>query len=355
VKTENGQPLSPGQILRRRFARHRLAVWGLRLLVVFYLVALFADLISPYHYETQDRDRFFHPPTGLGWTGLGPVVCVYKSGEGAYQYVAEEGRSAPLRWWVEGDEYRFLGLVKTRRHLFGTGDPDAPFYPLGTDQYGRCVFSRLLYGSRISLSIGLVGILISFTIALVVGGLAGYFGGWMDGVTMRGAEFVMSMPTLYLIIALRVTFPPDMSSTEVYLRIIAILSLVGWAGTARVIRGMGLSLRERQYVLAARALGCGPLRVVFRHLLPGTFSYVIVAATLMVPYYILGEVVLSYLAVGIQEPQASWGRMLVAAQDPEHMRRFPWLLAPGAAIFATVLAFNFVGDGLRDAADTRTV
>lgn len=355
MKATGEKPLSPGEILRRRFARHRLAVWGLRLLAVFYLVALFADFIAPHHFETQDRDRFFYPPTRLGLDGIRPVVRAYESGEGAYQYVLSTEGAAPLRWFVEGDEYRFLGLVKTRRHLFGTGDRKTPVYPLGTDQYGRCVFSRLLYGSRISLSIGLVGIFISFAIALIIGGLAGYFGGWVDGVTMRGAEFVMSIPTLYLIIALRVTFPPDMSSTEVYLRIIAILSLVGWAGTARVIRGMGLSLRERQYVLAARSLGAGSARVIFRHLLPGTFSYVIVAATLMVPYYILGEVVLSYLAVGIQEPQASWGTMLVAAQDPEHIRRFPWLLAPGAAIFATVLAFNFVGDGLRDAADTRTV
>ena len=349
------QPLSPGQIFRRRFARHRLAVGGLPLLAVFYLVALFADFVAPHHYETQDRDRFFHPPTRVGFAGVRPVAYAYAAGEKAYQYVADRAGAAPLRFFVTGDEYRFLGLVKTRRHFVGTGNRDVPFYPLGTDQYGRCVFSRLLYGARISLSIGLVGILISFTIALIIGGLAGYFGGWTDSVTMRGAEFVMSIPTLYLIIALRVTFPPEMSSTEVYLRIIAILSLVGWAGTARVIRGMGLSLRERQYVLAARSLGAGPARVIFRHLLPGTFSYVIVAATLMVPYYILGEVVLSYLAVGIQEPQASWGTMLVAAQDPEAMRQFPWLLAPAAAIFATVLAFNFVGDGLRDAADTRTV
>jgi len=355
VKGTSEQPLSPGQIFRRRFARHRLAVWGLRLLAVFYFVALFADFIAPHHYETQDRDRFFHPPTRIGFAGMRPAVRAYEAGEGAYKYLVRAEGAAPLRLFVTGDEYRFLGLIKTRRHLFGTGKADVPCYPLGTDQYGRCVFSRLLYGSRISLSIGLVGIAISFTIALIIGGLAGYFGGWVDGFTMRSAEFVMSIPTLYLIIALRVTFPPEMSSTEVYLRIIAILSLVGWAGTARVIRGMGLSLRERQYVLAARSLGASSTRVIFRHLLPGTFSYVIVAATLMVPYYILGEVVLSYLAVGIQEPQASWGTMLVAAQDPEAMRKFPWLLAPGAAIFATVLAFNFVGDGLRDAADTRTV
>ena len=162
-------------------------------------------------------------------------------------------------------------------------------------------------------------------------------------------------PTLYLIIALRGTFPPGMSSAEIYGMIIIILSLIGWAGMARVIRGMALSLREQQFVLAARSMGATPARIILRHILPGTFSYVIVAATLSVPYYILGEVVLSYLGVGIQEPSASWGNMLTATQNTEYLRSYPWLLAPGAAIFVTVLAFNFLGDGLRDAADTKSL
>jgi peptide/nickel transport system permease protein len=171
---------------------------------------------------------------------------------------------------------------------------------------------------------------------------------------MRVCELIMSVPSLYLIIALRNTFPSNISSAQAYAMIIAILSFIGWASMARVVRGMALSLRERQFVLAARALGATPWRIITRHILPSTFSYVIVAATLSVPYYILGEVVLSYLAVGIQEPQASWGNMLTAAQNTEHLRNYPWLLAPGAAIFITVLAFNFLGDGLRDAADTKT-
>jgi peptide/nickel transport system permease protein len=171
---------------------------------------------------------------------------------------------------------------------------------------------------------------------------------------MRLCELIMSIPALYLIISLRATFPPGLSSVQVYALIVAILSFIGWASMARVIRGMALSLRERQFVLAARALGATPWRVITRHILPSTFSYVIVAATLSVPYYILGEVVLSYLGVGIQEPDASWGNMLTAAQNTEYLRNYPWLLAPGAAIFITVLAFNFLGDGLRDAADTKT-
>ena len=190
---------------------------------------------------------------------------------------------------------------------------------------------------------------------MIIGGISGYFAGATDTVIMRLCELIMSIPALYLIISLRATFPPSMSSSQIYAMIIIILSFIGWASMARVIRGMTLSLREQQFVLAARSLGQSNLKIIVRHILPNTFSYVIVAATLSVPYYILGEVVLSFLGVGIQEPSASWGLMLNAAQNTEYMKNYPWLLAPGAAIFVTVLAFNFLGDGLRDAADTKSL
>jgi peptide/nickel transport system permease protein len=189
---------------------------------------------------------------------------------------------------------------------------------------------------------------------MLVGGISGYFGGVTDNAIMRVCELIMSIPALYLIMAMRATFPPDISSTQAYLLMIVILAFVRWASAARVIRGMSLSLRERQFVLAARSLGQSTIKIVVKHVLPGTFSYAIVAATLSVPYYILGEVILSFLTVGIQEPDASWGNMLTAAQNAEYLRSYPWLLAPGAAIFVTVLAFNFLGDGLRDALDTKS-
>jgi peptide/nickel transport system permease protein len=345
--------LSPGQMFWRRLQRRRTATVGGLILIVLYLLALFAGFAAPYHYERQDRERFFHRPTALRWQGLGPAVQGYRAGQGSFKYEPVPGDVKRIHFFVRGEKYRWLGLVPSTLHLFGTGDTNYPVYLMGTDQFGRDIFSRLLYASQISLSIGLIGIALTFTLGTIIGGLAGYFGGWTDDVTMRICELIMSVPGLYLIMALRATFPAKISSTEAYLLIVAILSFIRWAGTARVIRGMALSLRERQFVLAARALGLTSWQVVRRHVLPSTFSYLVVAATLSVPYYILGEVVLSFLTVGIQEPEASWGNMLSAAQNTEYLRSYPWLLAPGAAIFITVLAFNFLGDGLRDAADVR--
>ncbi len=353
---------SPTRIFWRQLRKSPLAVAGGLLLLLFYLLAALAPFVAPYTQEEMDRARYFHPPHELHWvdhTGrfhLIPRVRTTRLADPrAFRYDEIVTEEHPLRFFVRGDAYSLLGVIPTNRHLFGVDAPGR-VYLFGTDSFGRDQFSRLLYGAQISLTVGIVGIAISFALGLLLGGISGYFGGWVDTVIMRFSELLLSIPSLYLIIALRAVFPIDLPSQQVYLGIVAILAFIGWAGLARVIRGLVLSIRRNEFVTAAEALGVSRLRIIVRHILPNTWSFVIVAATVSIPGYILGEVVLSFLGVGVQEPSASWGNMLNQARSIRALTSFPWLLyVPGAAIFLTVMAFNFLGDGLRDALDPRRV
>lgn len=346
-------------------------MFGGILLVVLYLGAAFGTFIAPRDYQERDYDHTNYPPTlprffdekghfharpfVYGMTETDPMRNLYKF---------DLSRKYPIRLLVRGFSYKLWWVIPTNWHLFGV-DPGGFIAPLGTDSSGNDVFSRVLEGSKISLSIGLVGITISVIIGMFMGAIAGYFGGILDGLIMRLVEFLLSIPWLYLIIALRAFFQTKgifgiggetPSSSEMYLIIIVILSLIGWASQARVIRGMVLSLKEQEYVLAERAMGASTFRILSRHILPNTLSFVIINVTIAIPGYILGEVALSYLSVGIQPPQVSWGLLLEAAQSPDTMRNYPWLLlSPAVAIFLTVMAFNFLGDGLRDALDPKHV
>ena len=355
-------PQSPGVVFWTQMKKSPLAIAGGAVLAFFYLLALFAPFVAPYPQEEMDRAKYFHPPQALHWFradggfSLRPFIREMRLIDvGSFEYQEDPSSELPVRFFVRGYEYRLFGVIPSNLHLYGV-DPPGRFFLFGSDSFGRDVVSRLLYGAQISLTVGIVGIAISFTLGMLLGGIAGYFGGLADTIIMRVTELLLSIPSLYLIIALRAVFPIDLPSRQVYLGIVAILAFIGWAGLARVIRGLVLSMRRSDYVTAAEALGFSRLRVIARHVLPNTMSYVIVAATLSIPGYILGEVVLSFLGVGVQEPSASWGNMLNQARSIRALTTFPWLLlVPGMAIFMTVMAFNFLGDGLRDALDPRRV
>ncbi len=355
-------PQSPGVVFWTQMKKSPLAIAGGIVLTGFYLLALLAPFVAPYPQEEMDRSKYFHPPQALHWVradgsfSLRPFVRdMVLVDVGSFEYAEDPSSERPLRFFVPGYRYELLGVIPSVVHLYGV-DPPGRVLLFGSDSFGRDVLSRLLFGAQISLTVGIVGIAISFTLGMLLGGIAGYFGGFVDTVIMRVTELLLSIPSLYLIIALRAVFPMDLPSRQVYLGIVAILAFIGWAGLARVIRGLVLSMRKSDYVTAAEALGFSRLRVIARHVLPNTMSYVIVAATLSIPGYILGEVVLSFLGVGVQEPSASWGNMLNQARSIRALTTFPWLLlVPGTAIFMTVMAFNFLGDGLRDALDPRRV
>jgi peptide/nickel transport system permease protein len=353
----DGVALSPSRLFWRQLRRSPLAIAGGALLVLLYGMALFAPFLAPYAESDLDRERFFHPPTPLhvrDAEGHWRPPFVYGSTGGADQsYAVDTTHRYALKLFVRGAPWRLFGFVRGDLHLYGVAGPGRIFI-LGADEAGRDVWTRLLFGSQISLTVGVVGILISFTLGLLLGGMSGYYGGWIDTLIMRGSELLLSIPGLYLIVALRGVFPLDLPSQQTYLAIVGILAFIGWASLARVIRGMVLSLRQAEYVLAAEAMGASSLRVIVRHILPNTLSFTLVAATVAVPGYILGEVFLSFLGVGVQPPASSWGNMLNAARSQRVLTSFPWmLLAPGGAIFLTVMAFNFFGDGLRDALDPR--
>ncbi len=341
--------------LLREVCRRPLGIASLVTLVALYLGALLAGFIAVRPVNQQDLEHTYHPPTRITWHDGGLAVQVYRvvdrSGP-AYEPVPGEYRR--LHLFAPGFDYKLLGLLPLQRHLLQPADTDTVFYPLGSDSTGRCVFSRLVYGSRVSLTIGLIGITITMALGLLVGGLSGYFGGKIDFFAMRGVEFLMAVPSLYLLLALRSVLAPRFSSDQMFIVIVIILSLIGWAGAARVLRGMSLSIRRTQFVLAAECMGQGPLGILRLHILPNLASYLLVAATLSIPGYILGEAALSFLGLGIAEPASSWGLMLSQAQNIKiFMLNFWWLLTPGLAIFVTVIAFNLLGDVLRDVVDPR--
>lgn len=345
------------QLWKDKFARVALVLLG-----VIYFALLFADFIAPYTKDFSDRTMAYVPPSKIFTIDENgkfskPYTYNYKrefdSQELKIVYTLDRSQKHYVKFFAQGQKYKFLGLIPMKRHLVTT-DESGRLYLLGTDINGRDVFSRILFGGRISMTIGFLALFVLFPIGLLYGGIAGYFGGKTDMIMMRFAEAVMSIPSFYLLIILASILPSGMTSVQRFMLIVVILALIGWAGFARVVRGMVLSIKNQEYIQAAKSIGASRLRIIVKHILPQTTSFVIVAMTLSVPSYILSESGLSFLGLGIQQPDASWGNMLKEAQEYTNIIYRPWLLTPGFLIFIAVLAFNLIGDTIRDILDPKS-
>lgn len=346
----------------KQLIKDKFALAALILLGIIYFMLLFADFIAPYTKDFSDRTMAYVPPSKVFIIDENgrlsrPYTYNYKREFDPVnlriKYSFDRSQKHYIKFFAKGEPYKFWGIIPMKRHLVTT-DKDGRLFLLGTDINGRDVFSRLLFGGRISMTIGFLALFVLFPIGLLYGGIAGYFGGKTDMLMMRFAEAIMCIPSFYLLIILASILPSGMTSIQRFMLIVIILALIGWAGFARVVRGMVLSIKNQEYVQAARSIGASRLGIIVKHILPQTTSYVIVAMTLSVPGYILSESGLSFLGLGIQQPDASWGNMLKEAQEYTNILYRPWLLTPGFLIFVAVLAFNLIGDTIRDVLDPKS-
>ena len=350
---------SQWQLVWRKFRRHHLAVLGMTILGVFYVVAMFAEFFAPYDKLQRNTELRFAPPQRIRIFEDGRLTAPYVYGYRTQrnmetfreEFTVDESQRFRIGLFVRAGEYRLWGLLRSDVHFFGTRAEGGYVYLLGTERLGRDVLSRIIVAARISLSIGLVGVFLSFILGCVLGGLSGYFGGWVDNGIQRLVEILISIPTIPLWLALSAALPPTWSIIGVYFGITVILSLVGWTGLARVVRGKLLELREADFVTAARIAGKSELPIIREHLLPSFTSYLVVDISLRIPGMILGETALSFLGFGIRPPAVSLGSLLIDAQNVATLTTHPWMLLPALAVIVIVLCFNFVGDGLRDSAD----
>jgi peptide/nickel transport system permease protein len=353
---------SQWQLMWWKFRKHRLAILGGIVTLFIYLVALFAEFLAPFPADAYSARYTYAPPQPLNLfertaqgTRFHPHVNGYKVeiDQQAVRrvFVVDEAAKIPVRFFVEGEPYRLLGMIPATTRLLGPVDKTQPMYLLGADRLGRDVLSRLVYGTRISMSIGLVGVALSFILGILLGGISGYYGGAIDNLIQRIIEFLRSIPTIPLWLGLAAALPASWPPLRIYFGITIILSLIGWTDLARVVRGRFLSLRTEDFVMAARLDGSSEMRIIWRHMVPSFLSHIIASLTLAIPGMILAETALSFLGLGLRPPVVSWGVLLQEAQNVRSVATAPWLFWPGVAVVVAVLALNFLGDGLRDAAD----
>ncbi len=359
--THSAETASQWQLMRWRFLQHKAAVASLVVLVILYLIAIFVEFVAPYATDRYNIKYILAPPQRVrlfdadGQFHLRPFVYDYTTSRDPKSLrilqVVDTETMHPIRFFVRGDQYRFWGMWRANLHLFGIDDPEALILLWGADEQGRDLFSRVVYGARLSLSIGFAGVILSLVLGILLGGISGYFGGALDMLIQRIIELLQAIPRIPLWLTLSAALPRDWGTVETYFGITIILSVLGWTGLARTVRGKFLALREEDFTQAAKYLGASEMRIILRHMVPSFSSHLIAVLTLRVPEMILAETSLSFLGLGLREPVISWGVLLTGVQNIRAVALAPWLFLPGLAIVVTVLAFNFVGDGLRDAAD----
>ncbi len=348
------------QLMWWRFRKHKLAVGGTIVLVLFYLVAIFADFFAYVDPQESDAQRSLMAPQPIHWFEKGsfePYVYAVKGTRDPLTfkrvYSPDTSTKIPIKFFGRGEPYELLGFIPTDRHLLAVEGAKASesLFVMGTDMQGRDLWSRLMYATRTSMTIGLVSVALSLVLGVALGGVSGYFGGVVDTIIQRVIEILRSIPTIPLWMGLAAALPSDWSVVQVYFAITIIISLIGWTELARVVRGRFISLKEEDFVMAAELVGCSKARIIFRHMVPSFISHIIAATTLAIPAIIISETSLSFLGLGLRPPAISWGVLLQDAQNIQALVISPWLLIPSFAVIVAVLAFNFMGDGMRDAAD----